>query len=136
MSEKLLGHASTPALIAAAEATIIGNHKQERTHFQETGESKHRIQPNTLSADDSKSNHRRPHAAHGDRGDPDNDDEHERLLTAAQVKRRYGNASDMWLWRRLHDSSGFPEPLLICGRRFWRVGALIVWERSRAKGAA
>ena len=79
---------------------------------------------------------RRPHAAHSDRGDPDSDDEHEQLLTAALVKRRYGHASDMWLWRRLHDSSGFPEPLLICGRRFWRMGALIAWERSRAKGGA
>ena len=76
---------------------------------------------------------RRPHAAHGDRGDPDSDDEHERLLTAAQVKRRYGNASDMWLWRRLHDLSGFPQPLLICGRRFWKLSALIAWERARAK---
>jgi hypothetical protein len=77
---------------------------------------------------------RKPHAAHGDCADPDADDE--RLLTAAQVKRRYGNASDMWLWRRLHDSSGFPQPLFICGRRFWRMAALISWERARAKGAA
>ena len=73
----------------------------------------------------------RPHAAHGDRADPDADDE--RLLTAAQVKRRYGNASDMWLWRRLHDSSGFPQPLFICGRRFWRMAALIAWECTRTK---
>ena len=66
----------------------------------------------------------------------DNDDEHERLLTAAQVKRRYGNASDMWLWRRLHDSSGFPQPLVICGRRFWKQSALIEWERARANREA
>ena len=74
----------------------------------------------------------KPHAAHGDRGD-DLDDAHERLLTAAQVKRRYGKASEMWLWRRLHNSSGFPQPLFICGRRFWRMAALIAWERTRAK---
>jgi hypothetical protein len=77
----------------------------------------------------------KPHAAHGDRGD-DPDDERERLLTAAQVKRRYGNASDMWLWRRLHDSSGFPQPLSICGRRFWKLSGLIAWERAQAMGAA
>ena len=65
-----------------------------------------------------------------------NDDEHERLLTAGQVKRRYGNASDMWLWRRLHDSSGFPQPLVICGRRFWKLGALIAWEHARARSEA
>ena len=63
----------------------------------------------------------------------DNDCEHERLLTAAQVKRRYGNASDMWLWRRLHDSSGFPQPLVICSRRFWKLSALIAWEHAPAR---
>jgi hypothetical protein len=78
----------------------------------------------------------RPRAAHGDRADNDGDEEHERLLTAAQVKRRFGDASDMWLWRRLHDSSGFPQPLFICARRFWKLSELIAWERARAKGAA
>jgi hypothetical protein len=63
----------------------------------------------------------------------DNDCEHERLLTAAQVKRRYGNASDRWLWRRLHDSSGFPQPLVICSRRFWKLSALIAWEHAPAR---
>ena len=37
----------------------------------------------------------RPRAAHGHRTDPDSD-EHERLLTAAQVKRRFGNASRLF----------------------------------------
>lgn len=26
----------------------------------------------------------------------------ERFLTAAQVRERYGNVSDMWLWRRIN----------------------------------
>jgi len=26
----------------------------------------------------------------------------ERFLTASQVRTRYGDVSDMWLWRRLH----------------------------------
>ena len=134
MSDKLLGRASAHALIATAR--IIGNYQPERTQVEDLGEAKHHAQPNNLTADDSGNNNRRPHAAHGDRGAPDSDDEHERLLTAAQVKRRYGNASDMWLWRRLHDSSGFPQPLFICGRRFWRMAALIAWERTRAKGGA
>lgn len=77
----------------------------------------------------------RPHAASGHRGD-DTGDDGDRLLTAAQTKRHYGGTSDMWLWRRLHDESGFPKPIIICGRRFWRMTALIAWERSRAVAAA
>jgi predicted DNA-binding transcriptional regulator AlpA len=53
-------------------------------------------------------------------------------LTARQVRERYGNASDMWLWRRLHDKSGFPQPLRIGRRRFWLLAALEAWERSCA----
>jgi hypothetical protein len=136
MSHELLDHASTPALMAAADERFIVNHQPEHTHVENSAETKHHTQPNILPADHSKSNQRRPHAAHGDRGDPDNDDEHARLLNAGQVKRRYGNASDMWLWRRLHDSSGFPPPLFICGRRFWKLSTLLAWERARAKGEA
>jgi predicted DNA-binding transcriptional regulator AlpA len=52
-------------------------------------------------------------------------------LTAAQTRTRYGHASAMWLWRRLHDDSGFPPPILINKRRFWRLSELVAWERSR-----
>jgi predicted DNA-binding transcriptional regulator AlpA len=38
----------------------------------------------------------------------------------------------MWLWRRLKDGSGFPKPLEICGRRFWKLSDLVAWERARA----
>ena len=60
----------------------------------------------------------------------------DRLLNSRTVRRRYDDASDMWLWRRLNDGSGFPRPLEIRGRRFWRLSELIEWERnlSRAKG--
>jgi predicted DNA-binding transcriptional regulator AlpA len=51
------------------------------------------------------------------------------------VRARYADASDMWLWRRLNDDSGFPKPLEICGRRFWKLSALIAWERNRAVNA-
>jgi len=135
MSSELLGHTSKPALMAVAEATIIGNLEPKSTPLQDPVEAKNNADSN-ISPTPVSGQPVRPHAAHGHRGEPDSDDDHDRLLTAAQVKRRYGSASDMWLWRRLHDSSGFPEPLLICGRRFWKLSALIAWERSRTKGGA
>jgi hypothetical protein len=58
------------------------------------------------------------------------------FLTARQTRTRYGDASDMWLHRRLHDASGFPEPVVICGRRFWRLSDLITWERKAAEHPA
>jgi predicted DNA-binding transcriptional regulator AlpA len=55
-------------------------------------------------------------------------------LNAAQVRRRYGGASDMALWRWLHDEKlGFPQPFRINGRRFWREADLAAWEQSRAR---
>ena len=60
-------------------------------------------------------------------------------LTAAQVKARYGRASDMWLWRRLrHDN--FPQPIRLAGggsrsRRMWRRVDLEAWEAERIKRA-
>ena len=53
-------------------------------------------------------------------------------LTSAQVRKRYGGVSDMALWRWLHDVSlGFPKPLRIQGRRFWRLTDLVAWERAQ-----
>jgi predicted DNA-binding transcriptional regulator AlpA len=43
------------------------------------------------------------------------------------VRARYGDVSDMWLHRRLRDSD-FPKPLVINGRRFWRISDLEAWE--------
>jgi hypothetical protein len=49
----------------------------------------------------------------------------DQMLTAAQVKRGYGNCSDMkihrWLKKKVLD---FPEPILIDGRRYWRLSDL------------
>ncbi len=54
-------------------------------------------------------------------------------LTAPQVRQRYGGRSDMWIWRLLHDErSGFPKPLVINGRRYWRLGDLEDFERAQA----
>jgi predicted DNA-binding transcriptional regulator AlpA len=54
-------------------------------------------------------------------------------LTAAQVRNRYGGMSDMCLWRWLRDERlNFPRPLIINGRRYWRLRELIGWKRARA----
>jgi predicted DNA-binding transcriptional regulator AlpA len=57
-------------------------------------------------------------------------------LTARQVKARYGGISDMSLWRWLRDENlGFPQPLIINGRRFWLEGALDRFDDKRAAKA-
>ena len=59
----------------------------------------------------------------------------DRYLTGPQVRARYGDVSDMWIHRRLHDNTGFPPPdLIVNGRRFWRLSALVAWERTLAAG--
>jgi predicted DNA-binding transcriptional regulator AlpA len=65
-------------------------------------------------------------------GDAPVDDSDDYFLTAVQVRQRYGNASDMWLWRRLHDDSNFPRPIKIRKRRYWKLSELIAWERACA----
>jgi predicted DNA-binding transcriptional regulator AlpA len=59
----------------------------------------------------------------------------DRYLSAKQVRARYADASDMWLWRRLNDDSDFPKPLEICGRRFWKLSGLIAWERTQVNAS-
>src|SRR5262245_20337956 len=53
------------------------------------------------------------------------------LLRSPAVRKRYG-ASDMWLNRRLGDGTGFPKPLYIQGIRYWKLSALLAWERAQA----
>jgi predicted DNA-binding transcriptional regulator AlpA len=67
-------------------------------------------------------------------GDAPVDDSDDYFLTAVQVRQRYGNASDMWLWRRLRDDSNFPRPIEIRKRRYWKLSELIAWERACASG--
>jgi predicted DNA-binding transcriptional regulator AlpA len=66
-------------------------------------------------------------------GDTPADDSDDYFLTALQVRQRYGNASDMWLWRRLRDDSKFPRPIEIRRRRYWKLSELIMWERACAR---
>jgi hypothetical protein len=55
-------------------------------------------------------------------------------LPAAAVRARY-SVSDMSLWRWLRDVElGFPQPLRINGRRFWKVSDLEAFEAARAPG--
>jgi predicted DNA-binding transcriptional regulator AlpA len=64
-------------------------------------------------------------------------DQSEVFLTSRQVRERYGNASDMWLWRRENEpGSTFPKPIRINKRRFWRECDLVDWERSLDQVAA
>lgn len=54
-------------------------------------------------------------------------------LPAKRVRERYGDCSDMTLWRWLNDPSmDFPRPLVINKRRLWKVDDLLAWERDRA----
>lgn len=56
-------------------------------------------------------------------------------LTGPQVRARYGNVSDMTLWRWLRDPAmGFPKPTYINKRRYWRLSELEGFERSRVLG--
>ena len=53
-------------------------------------------------------------------------------LPAGAVRARYG-VSDMSIWRWLHQEAlGFPTPIRINGRRFWKLAELESWEASRA----
>ena len=55
------------------------------------------------------------------------------MLTAKQVRARYGGVSDMAIWRWLRDERmAFPQPLVINGRRYWRLSGLQHWELARA----
>lgn len=50
------------------------------------------------------------------------------FLTSRDVIKRY-NVSDKWLERREHDrAEGFPAPLRIRRRKFWRLSELLAFE--------
>jgi predicted DNA-binding transcriptional regulator AlpA len=60
-------------------------------------------------------------------------DPNELLLSARQVRKRYGDISKMTLWRWVKsDSTKFPKPdVQINGRNYWRVATVDAWDRSR-----
>jgi predicted DNA-binding transcriptional regulator AlpA len=59
------------------------------------------------------------------------------LLSARVVKARLGDVSDMTLyrWQRSRDLN-FPQPLVINGRRYWRLRELEAWEATRSSAPA
>lgn len=60
----------------------------------------------------------------------------ETYLTAPQVRKRY-NVTDMSLWRwQKNPDLGFPAPMVINRRRYWRECDLVEWERKQAARAA
>ena len=63
----------------------------------------------------------------------------ERRIQAGAVRDLCGGVSDMWLWRKLNDpDSGFPKPVYIGARRFWREGDVLEWLEAQPaeRGAA
>jgi predicted DNA-binding transcriptional regulator AlpA len=56
-----------------------------------------------------------------------------KFLTAKQVRARFGGISDMSLWRWLQDEQlGFPRPLIINRRRFFRLDQIEAFELRAA----
>ena len=59
-----------------------------------------------------------------------------RYLNSKRVRARYGDVSDMSLWRWLHDAEmNFPKPMLINGRRYWDEHELDAFDASRREVA-
>lgn len=58
------------------------------------------------------------------------------LITAKAVRQRFGGISDMSLWRWTHnDALGFPRPLVINRRKYWRLADLEAFEARQAEGS-
>ena len=55
------------------------------------------------------------------------------FLTGPQLRQRFGGISDMTLWRWLHDDCvGFPKPLVINRRRYFRTADVEAFEARQA----
>jgi len=62
--------------------------------------------------------------------------EQARLISAATVRDLCGGVSDMSLHRWTRDPDlGFPQPIYICGRRYWREVAMLEWLDRQAEKA-
>lgn len=51
-------------------------------------------------------------------------------LTAAQVRLRYGNKSDSWLWRLLHSDPSFPRPIYLRKKRLFVEAELDAYDAN------
>jgi hypothetical protein len=54
------------------------------------------------------------------------------LMRTADLRKRYGGVSAMWIERRLSGDPTFPKPIYIARRRFWRLAQLVAWETAKA----
>jgi len=53
------------------------------------------------------------------------------LIPARTVRAELGGISDMTLWRWLHRPElGFPQPIFIARRRYWRRADIETWKQS------
>ncbi|RWC53850.1 MAG: transcriptional regulator [Mesorhizobium sp.] len=56
------------------------------------------------------------------------------LLTAKKVRQRFGDISDMSLWRWINDQKvAFPQPIYINTVRYWKLSELVAWENARPR---
>jgi predicted DNA-binding transcriptional regulator AlpA len=63
-------------------------------------------------------------------------DESNAFLTGRKVQARYGiSGMTRWRWER-NPSLAFPQPIIINGRKLWKLIDLEAWERSRAVASA
>src|SRR5215213_7972081 len=62
-------------------------------------------------------------------------DPNDPLVSAKRVcDHFFGGISDMTLWRWLQDEElGFPRPLVINGRRYWRENEIVAWQAARPR---
>lgn len=59
--------------------------------------------------------------------------ENDTLITAPQLRTRYGNISDMTLFRWERDPRmNFPKPVRINKRKYFSLAQVIEWEKNRA----
>jgi hypothetical protein len=57
-------------------------------------------------------------------------------LTSGQVRERYGNRSDMWLWRKLKYDPKFPRPMVTGRLRLWDEDKLDQYDDACMKANA
>lgn len=62
----------------------------------------------------------------------------DRLMGSKELRKKFGNISDMSLWRWLQDEDlGFPQPLYIARRRYWKIAEVEAFiARQAAAGRA
>jgi hypothetical protein len=53
-------------------------------------------------------------------------------ITSKQLRARYGNLSEMWLWRKLRDDADFPQPRYNGHLKLFSVAALDAYDKKMA----